>query len=108
VVDDGFKEFVLDQLDGLGGVSARSMFGGYGIYLGGEFFGIVFDGRLYFRTDESTRDAYVAEGSRPFQPNDRQRLKNYYEVPTDVIEDRELLVEWAREAVESRARAGRR
>jgi DNA transformation protein len=108
LADDGFKDYVLDQLDGLGGVSARSMFGGYGMYLRGEFFGIVFDGRLYFRTDESNRDAYIAEGSRPFEPNPRQRLKNYYEVPADVIEDRDQLVEWAREAVDSRTRAGRR
>jgi len=29
--DDSFKEFVLDQLRELPGVTARSMFGGYGI-----------------------------------------------------------------------------
>jgi DNA transformation protein len=108
VADDGFKDYLLDQLDGLEGVSARSMFGGQGIYLCDEFFGIVFQGRLYFRTDETTRAAYTEQGSGPFQPNARQRLKNYYEVPADVIEDRDLLMEWAREAVASRATAGRR
>jgi DNA transformation protein len=107
LADDGFKDYVLDQLDGLDAVSARSMFGGHGIYRHGEFFGIVFDGRVYFRTDESTREAYVAHGSRPFEPTPRQRLKNYYEVPADVIEDREQLVEWAGAAVESRARTGK-
>jgi DNA transformation protein and related proteins len=107
VADDGFKDYVLDQLDGLQGVSARSMFGGNGIYLGHEFFGIVFDGRLYFRTNENTRVAYTEQGSEPFQPTPRQKLKNYYEVPADVIEDRERLAEWAREAVESRAAARR-
>src|SRR5688500_11833581 len=100
LADDGFNDYVLDQLGDLGDVGTRSMFGGYGVYRGDDFFGIVFDGRLYFRTDESTRDAYIAQGSGPFQPTPRQRLKNYYEVPADVIEDRAQLVEWAREAVE--------
>jgi len=105
VTDDGFKDYVLDQLDGLEGVSARSMFGGHGLYLRADFFGIVFRGRLYFRTDETTRAAYSELGSGPFQPTPRQRLKNYYEVPADVIEDRNRLVEWARDAVASRAAA---
>jgi DNA transformation protein len=103
LVDDGFKDYVLDQLDGLAGVSARSMFGGHGIYQGDDFFGIAFRDRLYFRTNEDSRAAYVERGSRPFQPTPRQKLKNYYEVPADVIEDREVLVEWALEAVASRA-----
>jgi DNA transformation protein len=108
VADDNFKDYVLDQLDGLGGVSARSMFGGHGIYRRDEFFGIAFHGRLYFRTDEETRAAYVEQGSEPFQPTPRQKLKNYYEVPADVVEDRDRLVEWARDAVASRVPAGRR
>jgi DNA transformation protein len=108
VADDGFKDYVLDQLDGLGGVSARSMFGGHGLYRHDEFFGIVFDGSLYFRTDENTRTSYIDQGSEPFQPTPRQRLKNYYEVPADVIEERERLVEWARDAVATRTPAVRR
>jgi hypothetical protein len=39
----------------LEGLRCRPMFGGYGFYLGTDFFGILHDGRLYFKTDESTR-----------------------------------------------------
>ena len=38
---DGFKDFVLDQLSDLHGVTCRAMFGGYGLYCGRVFFGIV-------------------------------------------------------------------
>jgi DNA transformation protein len=108
LAEDGFKDYVLDQLAGLDGVSARAMFGGHGIYRRGQFFGIVHDGRLYFRTDETTRVSYVEQGSAPFQPNPRQTLKSYFEVPAEVIEDRERLVEWADEALASRPkRTGR-
>lgn len=48
---DGFRDFVLDQLSELPGLTHRSMFGGYGLYCGSVFFGIVQKGRLYFKTN---------------------------------------------------------
>jgi DNA transformation protein len=96
--NDSFKDFVLDQLAGLGEVSCRAMFGGHGLYLGKTFFGILFQGRLYFRTDAKTRLKYERRGMKPFRPNDRQTMK-YHEVPADVVENREELVAWARRAV---------
>jgi DNA transformation protein len=98
VAGTGFKEFVADQLAGLRGVVFRRMFGGYGIYRGPVFFGILYKGRLYFKTTESTRPRYAAAGMKPFKPTAKQTLKTYYEVPADVIEDAEALVEWAQEA----------
>jgi DNA transformation protein and related proteins len=32
---------------------------------------------------------------KPFRPNPKQTLKTYYEVPADILEDRELLARWA-------------
>ena len=93
--NDGFKDFVLDQLIELRGVTCRAMFGGYGLYRGRIFFGIVHKGRLYFKTDETSRAAYLKRGMKPFRPNARQTLKTYYEVPVEIIEDREQFVAWA-------------
>ncbi|MSU58221.1 MAG: TfoX family protein [Pedosphaera sp.] len=97
--DDSFKDFVLDQLRELRGLAGRAMFGGCGLYAGEKIFGIIFKGRLYFKTTETTREAYVQRGMRPFRPNVKQRLNSYYEVPADVIEDARHLSDWAREAV---------
>jgi DNA transformation protein len=36
---------------------------------------------------------------KPFQPTPRQTLKNYYEVPPEVLEDPDQLVTWADDAV---------
>ena len=36
----------------------------------------------------------------PFKPNDKQILKNYFEVPEEVIDDREELATWVDEAIE--------
>ncbi len=74
------------------------MFGGHGLYQGPAFFGILFKGRLYFKTTPATRPGFVAHGMRPFRPNARQTLRTYYEVPVAVLEDPEQLAAWAREA----------
>ena len=96
---DSFKDFVLDQLSEVKDVSARAMFGGYGLYRRGAFFGIVYGDRLYFRTDPKTRGRYLDQGMGHFEPRPDQALKNYYEVPADVVESREQLMEWAQAAV---------
>ena len=92
---DGFKDFVLDQLDGLRGMTCRAMFGGYGLYRHDSFFGIIHKSRLYFKTDEASLPRYRQRGMKPFRPNAKQTLKTYYEVPAEIIEDRDQLVEWA-------------
>lgn len=102
MTERSFVRFVLDQLDDLG-VEARAMFGGHGLYAGDVFFGIVHQGRLYFKTDEASRPAYEERGMEPFRPNERQTLTTYYEVPADVLEDDEQLVAWARTAMEAAA-----
>ena len=96
---DSFKDFVLDQLSGLGEVSAKAMFGGWGLYSEGLFFGIIYRERLYFKTDPGTRPGYVRAGSKPFTPRRGQTLKNYYDVPVEVIEDPDRLAHWARGAI---------
>lgn len=97
--DDAFVTFVLDQLEDLGRVAARRMFGAHGLYADAVFFGIVHDGSVYLKTSEATRRSYVEAGMEPFRPSERQTLRTYYRVPAEVLEDPDALVEWARAAV---------
>jgi DNA transformation protein and related proteins len=99
-MDNSFKDFALDQLRLLDDLTARAMFGGWGLYGGEVFFGIVHDDRLYFKTDDATRPAYLEHGMEPFRPNDRQTLKSYYEVPIGVLENADELAKWAQRAIE--------
>jgi len=96
--DNTFKDFVLDQLDGIEGLRSRAMFGGFGLYSGEAFFAIVFKGRLYFKTGPGTRAQYVERGMKPFRPSAKQSLTSYYEVPLEIIEDAVQLTAWARAA----------
>jgi len=102
--DESFRDFVLDQLSGLEDVEARRMFGGHGLYQDETFFGIIHKGRLYFKVDESTVGEYRKRKMKPFRPNAKQTLKSYYQVPVDVVEDRDRLGEWAKKAVRCQLR----
>ena len=75
------------------------LFGGHGVYWRGVIFGIVFQKRLYLKVDDGSREDYLARGMGPFRPNERQTLKAYYEVPPDVLADKEELVSWVKEAI---------
>lgn len=96
---DGFKDFILDQLADLRGVTARAMFGGHGLYHRSTFFGIIHKDRLYFKVTASAMPLYKEHGMQPFRPNAKQTLTSFYEVPIEVLEDAEALTEWATEAV---------
>jgi len=98
MANDSFLDFVLEQLASLDGLRCKRMFGGYGLYSGEQFFGIVSDGRLYFKTNHDTLAEYLAYQATVFAPSEKQVLKNYREVPADILEDGELLLLWARKA----------
>lgn len=97
---DSFRDFVLEQLAALDGLRCKRMFGGYGLYSGEAFFGIVFDGRLYFKTHPDTLAEYLEHQTAVFAPTEKQVLKNYREVPVDILEDSERLLIWARKAAQ--------
>jgi DNA transformation protein and related proteins len=96
--DHSFRDFVLDQLARIEELTCVRMFGGFGLYKGQIFFGIISSGRLYFLTDETTRPEYEARGMQPFRPTEKQTLTSYYEVPLDVLEDDARLTSWANRA----------
>lgn len=99
LTQDTFTNFVLEQLEGLGGLTCKSMFGGFGLYRGSTFFGVIYKGQLFFKTDASTREDYLALGMAHFQPNPRQQIRSYYEVPGDVLENPAELTRWAIKAL---------
>ncbi|HEY8172974.1 MAG TPA: TfoX/Sxy family protein [Dehalococcoidia bacterium] len=99
--DERAKELLVRQLQDLP-IRVRPMFGGYGLYLGDRYFGVIFDGRVYFRTDATTRDAYTSRGMSALQPSHRPRgpktVDRNFEVPPDVLQDSAVLSAWALQA----------
>ncbi len=96
--DETFKDFILDQLHSVKDIEAKRMFGGYGVYSEGKFFGIIYNGRIYFKTDDAAKKRHKEHGMKPFKPSKDATFKNYYEVPVDIIENSDLFTEWADKA----------
>ena len=100
--DDSFKSFVLDQLGALPELRARAMFGAHGLYSGEHFFGILDEGRLFFKTDANSQTDYTTRGMGAFtyEMKGRVMTMSYYEVPPDVLENARELVVWAKRAIQ--------
>jgi DNA transformation protein and related proteins len=94
---------VLEQLDALGPITPKRMFGGVGLYAGDLFFAVVMRDVLYLKADDSMRSSLEAAGGRPFQPfPDRPRVKGvtqYYSAPVAILEDGDALIAWAKQSL---------
>jgi DNA transformation protein len=87
------------------------MFGGHGLYLDDRFIAIIFDDVLYLKADAVSRGRFAAAGAEPFRyraPNGRDTETTYFSLPAAVLEDREALLAWAREALAAAMRSQQR
>jgi DNA transformation protein len=108
-VSPAFRSFVIDQLEELGGVTARSMFGGVGLYHRGIFFGIIARDTLYLKVGDANRADYARAKATPFKPYpDRSASMKYYAVPVEILESALDLAAWARKAIAVANAAGTR
>lgn len=92
-----FVDYVVhDLMAEIPGVTARAMFGGYGLYKNGVIFAIIIDGELYMKVDDALQKKYEAAGSRPFtyDRDGKPCSMRYWILPADVMADRELLAQW--------------
>lgn len=104
------RDFLADLFADFGPVSLRRMFSGFGISADGTNFALALRAGLYFRADEVTIPQFEAEGSRPFQYQQRRSGKvvtvnSYWELPARLFDDSEELTEWARAALAAAQRA---
>jgi DNA transformation protein len=105
--DSDFIATVLDLLSSWGGVSARRMFGGYGIYRQGLMFGLVADDILYLKADAQNRPAFEAAGMGPFTYDGKGKTVAlpYWEAPSELFDDSDAMIEWAKGAFAAALRA---
>ena len=104
---DAFAELLCDLLAPLGVIIIKPMFSGSGVYADGQFFALIFDGKLYLKSDASTAARYDAEGLQPFSYTAKSKLvtTSYRQAPERLYDDPDEMLEWAREAVSVAAKA---
>ena len=86
-----FVQFVTEQCGGAGEITAKKMFGDYGIYCDGKIFGLICDDRFYLKPTEAVRPLLRAVEMRPPYPGAKDYL--YFAV----VDDRDYLSMLVRE-----------
>src|SRR5258708_35448337 len=100
--DDGFAEFVREQLSPLGRIATRRMFGKAGVFCDGGMLGMLTENTLYFRVDELNRETFKEAASSP-PLNYRKKGETidlaFWRGPERLIDEPEELLGWGRAAL---------
>ena len=104
------RDFLIELFSGFGPVTLRRMFSGFGISVDGVNFALALRSGVYLRADETNIPKLAAEGSRPFQYQQRSTGKvvtvnSYWELPARLFDDSEELADWAKSALAAAQRA---
>jgi len=104
---DTFVTYLLDMLQEFGSVSAKAMFGGYGIYRGEIIFAIVVDSTLYIKADDRNRALFEEKGLTRFSymKTDKECFMSYYMAPEEAIENKDELCYWSGKGYEAALRS---
>jgi DNA transformation protein len=102
-----FVIYVKDMLAPLRNFTFKAMFGGYGIYQDGLIFGLIINDELYFKADKASEKFYLEFDSAPFEYEGKNGMvkMNYWRVPSEVLEDEDLLEKWYKVAIEVATRS---
>jgi TfoX/Sxy family transcriptional regulator of competence genes len=85
-----FVQYVTDQCSGAGEITAKKMFGDYGIYCDGKIFGLICDDCFYLKPTEAARPLLRTLELRP--PYDG--AKDYFYIAD--VDDRDYLSQLVR------------
>jgi DNA transformation protein len=96
-------EFVRDLFAQFRPVTIRRMFRSAGIFCDGVMFGLISDGTIFLKVDESTIPDFEREGCRPFTYTRSKRAGrvalSYWQLPDRLYDDPDELAVWAARAL---------
>jgi DNA transformation protein len=97
----GFRDFLEELYEPMGGVSIRAMFGGLGIFKEAVMFALVVEDTLYLRADEETAGSYAAEDAPQFVYHGmkgRAVAMPYWRLPERLYDEPEEFLAWSEAA----------
>lgn len=105
--DTEFVAYLVDLLQAIGPVSAKRMFGGYGIFLDHIMFALVDQRTLYFKADQHSEHAFQQLGLQKYTyyKQGRASYLSYYEAPEEALEDQDMMRYWGNLAFDAALRA---
>lgn len=105
-----FCGYIVDLMQALGPATAKSMFGGYGIFLDDLMFGLVAGSALYLKADEQSREEFTSRGLAPFTYRKKYRdvQLSYYLAPDEALDDCAEMAVWAGRAYQAAVRTAKK
>ena len=102
-----FASYVAELMQSIGPVSARAMFGGYGIFLNGLMFGLIADSVLYLKADKETEKQFTAKELEQFTYSREGRTikMSFYQAPEEAMDNSAEMRSWAVLAYEAARRS---
>lgn len=102
-----FTDYVVGLMANWATVSARKMFGGYGLYREGLMFALIVDDELFLKTDAGNVKQFEQAGSRPFVYQNRDRVvqMSYWSAPEASLESPAEMSDWCQSAYGAALRA---
>ena len=97
-VNEEYLKFILDQLSLFGNVETKKMFGGIGFFKEGIMFAMIGQNAFRLRVDESSIPDFEAKGMKPMFSDAKKKSMPYWEVPLDVLENKDELARWTHKA----------
>jgi DNA transformation protein and related proteins len=102
-----FVDYVVELMAGWATVSARKMFGGYGLYREGLMFALIVEDELFFKTDTDNVAQFERTGCHPFVYASKTRTvqMSYWSAPAASLDSPAEMVEWCQSAYGAALRA---
>lgn len=104
-VSEEYLKYVTNQLSEFGEVEIKRMFGGIGLFHQGLMFGKIGGDTFRLKVDEFNQKDYEDHGMKPFHSEKKKKGMPYWEVPADVLDDKNILKTWAIKSYETALRA---
>lgn len=99
--NEEFKNFILDQLEGIGAFDTKRMFGGLALMHQGSAFAKIKHEKVWLKVDDSNRNDFEKFGMAQYTyGKENLRKLNFYETPIEIIEDRDKLKNWVKKSIE--------
>jgi DNA transformation protein len=100
-VNSEFRDYIPKLCEPFAQVTAKSTFGGCGLYLGGIFFAILAGDTLFLKANDETRDDFIKAGLSVFAytAQGEPLSLSFYAAPEQTLEESEQLESWVRKAV---------
>ncbi len=107
ISENEFITHLLELLEPLGSVVAKTMFGGVGVYRHDLMFGLVSQDTFYLKVDDENRADFEQKGLPRFtyQRKGKELSMSYYQAPPETMDNSEELCRWAQKAYDAALRA---